>query len=555
MAFHLSRLVTASSVAALLSLPLAAGAATITVTETADSFDNTGCSLREAIQEVNTLGAYATDCVVSGGFGSDDTLNLTATQPYVLSLDGPNEDGNATGDLDVFTSINIVGLGSGQTTITASGFTAGQTDRVLHFVELLGGVTPVTVNLQGLTVRDGNSTPSGSGGGIRADIPDLILNLTDVTVTENLSEEDAGGIDFNSDGGRLNLTSSSVSNNTVPDDAGGIDITSNAVAVLMDSTVDGNDGTDNGGGIRNSGGLLLINSTVSRNTVVFTEDGDNGDGGGIYNSGEMALINSTISGNLARVNGGGIYSVDGRALGGDLDNVQALLFNVTIADNTAEIGFGGGICNNCEIQPQGLVLEFRVANTLIAQNQAGIAMPDCGGQDPFVSGGYNLIGDATDCNGFTVTGDQTNVAAGIGALQNNGGPTETHALLTGSLAIDRGNDVEGCQGPVIADLLNGTLTLQTLTEDQRGFGFTRPVAILDPAVAICDIGAYELQVEEPTPSPTATPVPPPGPQLLEGSGISCSLGFGGSSAGAASLFLFGAVALVAAWRGVGLSRK
>ncbi|MCC7344005.1 MAG: hypothetical protein IT573_03630 [Deltaproteobacteria bacterium] len=551
MAFHLSRLVTASSVAALLSLPLAAGAATITVTETADSFDDTGCSLREAIQSVNQ-GLNFAECAGVGAYDDNDTINLTATQPYVLSLDGPNEDDNATGDLDVFTSINIVGLGSGQTTITASGFTAGQTDRVLHFFELLGGLNPITVNLQGLTIRDGDATPSGDGGGILANVPDLILSLTDVVVTENLSEEDGGGIAFYSDNGQLNLTNSSVSNNTVPDDAAGIDVGSGAVAVLMDSTVDGNDGTDEGGGIRNNGGLLLINSTVSRNTVVFTEDGDSGYGGGIFNTGEMALVNSTISGNLARVNGGGIFSVNGRALGG-LENVQALLFNVTIADNTAEVGFGGGICNNCEVNPQGLGLEFRVANTLIAENTAGIAMPDCGGQDPFVSGGYNLIGDATDCNGFTVTGDQTNVAAGIGALQNNGGPTETHALLTDSLAVDRGNDVEGCQGPVVADLFTGTLTLQTLTEDQRGF--TRPVAVLDPAVAICDIGAYELQVEEPTPSPTATPVPPPGAVLLEGSGISCALGLGGSSAGAASLFLFGAVALVGAWRGFGLSRK
>ncbi|KAB2841540.1 hypothetical protein F9K50_03745 [bacterium] len=554
MAFHLSRLLTVSSVAALLSLPLAAGAATITVTETADSFDSTGCSLREAIQEINTNGGYVSGCTETGSFGSDDTINLTATQPYVLSIDGPNEDNNSTGDLDLLASVNIVGLGSGQTTITASGFTVGQTDRVLHITQIFSGPVPIAVNLQGLTIRDGNSNTSGSGGGILVDIPTVDLNLVDVTVTENQSEDDAGGIAFFSSGGQMTLTNSSVTSNTAPFNGGGIYNGRSSLTTLVDSTIDGNDSQFSGGGIRNTGILLAVNSTISRNTTSFTLDGDDGLGGGIYNSGEFALINSTISGNTARVDGGGIFSIDGRIdAGGDLDNVQALLFNVTIAENTAELGFGGGICNNCQINPQGLGREFRVANTLIAQNTAGIAMPDCGGQDPFVSGGYNLIGDATDCNGFTVTGDQTNVAAGIGALQGNGGPTETHALLTGSLAIDRGNDVEGCQTPVIADLVNGTLTLQPLTEDQRGF--TRPVAILDPAVPICDIGAYELQVEEPTPSPTATPVPPPGAVLLEGSGISCSLGVNGSSAGAASLALFGAVALFAAWRGFGLSRK
>ncbi|MCC6273733.1 MAG: hypothetical protein IT572_09740 [Deltaproteobacteria bacterium] len=552
MACLFSRLVTGSFVAALLALPLAAGAATITVTETADSYSGSGCSLRNAIQAVN-LGSDFAGCVAVGAYNNADTINLTATQPYVLDIGGPNEDNNQTGDLDIAGSVNIVGLGSGQTTITTSGMTGKGADRVLHVTQISAGDNPITVNLQGLTIRDGDSSESGDGGGILVDIPDVTLNLTDVTVTENESEEDAGGIAFYSSGGQMTLTDSRVASNTAPYSAGGIYNSRSSLTTLVNSTIDGNSSSFEGGGIVNRNLLVVVSSTISRNITRFTLDGDYGRGGGIYNSGGMALINSTISGNTARLDGGGIYSVDSRRDSGErLYDVQALLFNVTIADNTAEVGFGGGVCNDCEIQPQGSQgLEFRVANTLIAQNTADSGRPDCGGQDPFISGGYNLIGDDTDCNGFTATGDQTDVAAGIGALQNNGGPTETHALLTGSLAIDTANDVEGCQTPVLEDLFNNTLTLQPMTEDQRGL--TRPVAVLDPAAAICDIGAYELQIEEPTPTPT--PVPPPGPQLLEGSGISCSLSLGGSSAGAASLFLFGAVALVAVWRGFGLNRK
>lgn len=548
---HVTRLLSATAMAAMLSLPLAARAATITVTETIDSFDKEGCSLREAIQSINQQSDFA-ECVASGAYGTDDTINLTAVQPYVLSIDGPNEDGNQSGDLDISRSVVIVGLGSTQTTITASGFSSGETDRVFHVTSLPSGGPPlIEVAFQGMTIRDGDATPSGDGGGILVTIPNVNMTLTDVLVTENLSEEDGGGISFYADGGQLTLVNSSVSGNTSPDDGGGID--ADGLVVMLDSTIDGNDCQDSGGGIRNSGGLLAVNSTISRNQAVFTgqAEGSGGSGGGIFSFAPFALINTTVSGNEAGVAGGGILSLDPNSTGSsELDNIVALLFNVTIANNSVIDGPGGGICYNCGQIFKGIGPEFRVANTLIAGNTATDS-PDCGSADPFVSSGFNMIGDATNCNGFTATGDQIDVAdVGIGPLQNNGGPTETHALLTGSPAIDMANNVEGCQAPVIEDLINGTLTLQTLTEDQRGL--TRPVAVLDPNVAICDIGAYEFQVEEPTPTPT--PVPPVGPSLIEGSG--CSLNPANAGSGAAGMgFLLAMAALAAAWRGFKAQRQ
>lgn len=517
MAFPFSRLLTASSMAVLLALPFAAGAATITVTETADSYDGSVCSLRNAIESINQ-GADFGGCSATD-YGSSDTINLTA-QTYVLSVGGDSENNNVSGDLDIRRSVTIIGAGSTQTAISASGLTEDDQDRVIEVTQISDGpIAGLTVNLQGLTVRDGNVR---DGAGLAINLDNVITTLTDVVVTNNTASDDAGGIE------------------------------NDGTLVLVDSTVDRNISEDQGGGIRNFGELVVINSTISRNRIVINERQASGEGGGIYNFGEMVLINSTISGNTAQVDGGGIYSNDGSDAGVDLDVVQALLFNVTIVDNEAVEGFGGGICLNCGVQPQGLVREFRVANSLIAQNIAGSAMPDCGGSDPFVSGGYNLIGDASDCNGFAATGDQVNIAeVGVGPLQNNGGPTETHALLMDSPAVDKGNDVEGCQTPDIEDYFAGNLTLLPMTEDQRGL--TRPVAVLNPNVKICDIGAYELQVEEPSPTPTPVP-PPPGPSLLEGSG--CSLSLGGSSAGALSLVGFFAVAaLFAAWRGFGLSRR
>jgi hypothetical protein len=70
----------------------------------------------------------------------------------------------------------------------------------------------------------------------------------------------------------------------------------------------------------------------------------------------------------------------------------------------------------------------------------------------------------------------------LGPLQNNGGPTETHALLPGSIAINRGNNA-GAAG---------------LMFDQRGMGFPRIVG------GTVDIGAYEVQAQQP---PATVPEP------------------------------------------------
>ena len=115
-------------------------------------------------------------------------------------------------------------------------------------------------------------------------------------------------------------------------------------------------------------------------------------GGGIANSSTMTLTNSTVTSNSA-VRGGGIYNP------------------------------GAGDLNN----------------TIIAANNATSADPDCSGT--LTSKGHNLVQDTSGC---TITGDLTGNITGqdplLGPLQNNGGPTLTHALLPGSPAIDAGDD-------------------------------------------------------------------------------------------------------------------
>jgi hypothetical protein len=110
-----------------------------------------------------------------------------------------------------------------------------------------------------------------------------------------------------------------------------------------------------------------------------------------------------------------------------------------------------------------------------------------------ISDGYNLSSD--DCNGFlNGPGDETNIEPMLGPLQDNGGPTLTHALLPGSPAIDAGD-------PNFAT---------TLLYDQRGPGFNR---VMNGRI---DIGSFEVQstpLPVPRPSPTIRPRPtaPPRP--------------------------------------------
>jgi uncharacterized repeat protein (TIGR01451 family) len=195
----------------------------------------------------------------------------------------------------------------------------------------------------------------------------------------------------------------------------------------------------------------------------------------------------------------------GGASGGGISTSGGLkgLYNVTIAFNQADTG--GGVANfNLEDDSR---FEIKVFNTIIAQNTASIMAPDCYGG--FGTGGYNLIGvidNQNNCGDFVdgTMGDQVGTTASpidpqLGNLQLNGGTTETHALAMTSPAVDMGNP-QGCEAldqtlfiqthdPGTTD--TGTIEFIDLNIDQRFF--TRPIAILDPNVPICDIGAFELQ--------------------------------------------------------------
>jgi len=333
---------------------------------------------------------------------------------------------------------------------------------------------------------------TGDGGGI---LHAASLNLTDSTVGHN-SAANGGGI---FDDGNAALTGSTIRDNIASDSGGGVLVDTGARADIADTSVWSNS-ANWGGGVYTRGALTVSDSSVTNN-------GASGDGGGIYaQDGAATLTDSTISGNSAATGGGGgielwaasltvnrcTLSGNSADIGGGIDVrvwATANLTNSTLSGNSARRG--GGVYaekptrfNNCTVtlntatEHSGGICEASLwgdsvylHSTIVAGNTAPTG-PNCYAFDGGItSQGYNLYGDESCTPAHTT--DLSNTDPLLGALQDNGGPTLTHALARTSLAVDA------------ADNTNCPAT------DQRGQA--RPVeANGDDPVAVCDIGAFEL---------------------------------------------------------------
>ena len=412
-------------------------AATIEVDTLTDENDGScvdgDCSLRDAIAT-----AVAGDTITFNASLNGQTITLTL------------------GHIAFSKNLTITGPGADQLTI--SGNNANQIFRVTG---------SSTVNISGLTISNGYH--ADSGGGIFWQSTGT-LTITKSTFSNNNVDFDGGAIVHR--GGDIIINECAFTNNTAGVHGGVIFTNADAGAQTLSidkSTFSDNQADKNGGAIANQIDLTITNSTFSNNTAGVH-------GGGIsFKPFDVAftthITNSTLSGNRAKQNGGAIYFQNDGSLS---------LNNVTITANIADSdksspgdGDGGGFFENSDS-------EATFQNTILSGNSdEGGEAPNCGGDiagNHLNSQDYNLIQDTTGCTiGGTTTNNITGQNANLAALADNGGDTKTHALNTGSPAIDKGNPA-GCNDH------NATL----LTTDQRSE--TRPVN------GRCDIGAFEASL-------------------------------------------------------------
>lgn len=399
------------------------------------------CTLRAAIQEINALSSCDTiDINFSGVTGP---ISLNTTLPEIAR------------------DLRINGPGPGLLTIQRSN--AANTPSFRVFIFGAG----VAASISGVTISNGSISNAINGAGV---LNRGTLTVTNAVITGNTAFPNGWAI-YNES--VLNVTNTSVTNNP----GGGIG--NGGTATVTASTISGNSNTIGGAGINSGGNLTVLNSTIANNTSTTIE------GGGILiGSGIATLLNSTVSGNVAtQSGGGGVWNNRG----------TVSVINSTISGNRAPQGGGGGIYNfegtltlinstisgNTALHGGGMehrIHNVNIKNTIIAGNTlvSGSLGPDLLGT--FNSQDYNLIGNSS---GATFTGatthNITNVNPLLGPLGDNGGPTMTHALLSGSPAINAGSNA-------LAVDQNGS----PLTTDQRGIGFSRI------ASNTVDIGAFEL---------------------------------------------------------------
>jgi CSLREA domain-containing protein len=398
-------------------------AAAFVVTKTADTNGscNSGvnCSLREAINASNAISGSNT---ITFGVGVTGTIGLTSALPNI------NRD------------LTIQGPGANLLEITRS-------SGVFTIFE----IATFNVSISGIAITNGhaanehNPDVTHSGGGV-----DILLSstvhLTNCILSGNTGDGGGGAIYNNI--GTLVVVNCLISNNSSGAAGGGIENVNGTVTVT-NSTFSGNTAATDGGGIINGnpsfnsafGGTLAVNgSTFDSNNAAR--------GAGIFNfANTLNIQNSTVVSNTASNSGGGIENLS------NANNHQALatFSSCSISGNSASAG--GGIYNDSSNTGFAVsTLQNTILESTFSQPGANLVNVN-GPATRIVSNGYNLCSD--NGGGFLVsTGDQINTDPLLGALQNNGGPTQTMLLQSNSPARDKGKsfglttDQRGSQRPI-----------------------------------------------------------------------------------------------------------
>jgi uncharacterized repeat protein (TIGR01451 family) len=481
-----------------------------------------GVTIEHGVQNEQDPSAYSGQEGEGGAVYNDGSLSISSS---VLTDDTAEQGGGAvyadasasatsitnsivTGDAATDGSGGAIYAESGSITLTGDTVT----DNVVEseggaLFDEESGHTQGAVTISATTISDNVSY--GEAGALYLDYAGA-TTVTASTIDDNISEggDDQGGAIFDENSGALSIGQSQISGNTATggsSNGGGAIFADNTEGVSITGSTLDNDSAYQGGAVYTDGtdlsvsastfsgdqasdaGAIYLNgssttASESITTSTFTDDDAtlNGAGAVFDSRGSLSLTRSTFTGNDANYEGGAFEydSNDGLALtndtfygnqsqlggaiyfNGSASTGTIALLNDTIAYNTA--GEGGGIA-----QPQEA---GSIENTIVAENSGGTSSDgggNCYNNSATDNAGAADAGGNIDSDGScfkdSVTGDQTGVNPLLGPLTNNGGPTATAALLTGSPAVGKAISA-GCP-----------------STDQRGVA--RPAA--------CDIGAYQ----------------------------------------------------------------
>ena len=384
-------------------------------------------------------------------------------------------------------TIDLGGLGCSLITLTTGAISVPQANLIIK-----GPVTRVTITAKNSPVRDRVFTHTGTGN--------FELNNLDV---EYGRAYDGGSSGVNggcvSSSGNVLVFSSGVyhcsANSLHGRVYGGGVYAAKAVwadhATVADNYTTSLTASTYGGGVYAKGQFIAKYSTISGN-VAGSSPGSGGIGGGAAAAGGASIGYTTISGNVARSRAGGLSlrsepagtksatisdsTVSGNrtsgVVGGVYSDVTISVRNSTIAFNTAATGSSGSAAGLAVAAQYGSITatlnSALLSNNIYGTTESDFSTRTAGAYTLTVSGADNLIraySGSAPATGL-ITGNAA--CARLGPLRDNGGPNWTHQLLSGSAAIDAGDNVA-----------------TTLDYDQRGAPFARS------AGAAPDIGAYE----------------------------------------------------------------
>jgi hypothetical protein len=464
----------------------AAHAATIVV-DSADASSEAGkCTIVDAVAAVNTA-APVNNCIA--GDGNDDTIDLNGfTSPTTITFTsvGAIQSHALVIENPVTISAPLDPTGTPLVTLTRSTVSGTPAFGLIH--------TSAPATLDGLKITNGNSGLY-LGGGILAG---SALTVISSVISGNNSDSAGGGIAAT---GTLTIQHSTISGNTAGNAGGGM--YGGAFVELDYSTVSGNSTTgatssvNGGGGVFARGVVRLLRGDIRDNTSAssaggaYSAQGMNvadstitgnmataGSGGGLYVNPATAgvtleISRTTISENTAQGNGGGVFggavglensTLTANVASGTGGGVQAgtLMTNYATITQNQSVGAGGGV---------NFVMSADVDATILFDNTSGSATPDDIAGAAAVTGQYDIVGASS----VGVPADTRTCDPQLGALADNGGPTQTMALGARSCAIDAADSIA------------------TVDTDQRGFA--RPAGT--GTTPIADIGAYEAGAKDP----------------------------------------------------------